>query len=180
MDAILNHIGKEWQVLKTAPGTFIVLIILGLAGGFTGGLGWRGQELANVESLMRLKEGEIDSYRKSINDRLDKVEKSLSDQQLSYFQDTLRTAPSTVEITIGGKAYEPFAKQVLSAFEAGGWKVQSTINADTQEGINITASGLLDAGLITKALTSADVDFQSVQLTKSTEFFLWPPTEKKQ
>jgi hypothetical protein len=45
---MLDYIAKEWHVLKGAPVTFIILLALGLGGGFAGGMVFRGQELAEA------------------------------------------------------------------------------------------------------------------------------------
>ena len=56
------------------------LILAAVAFGFAAGLFWRGQEVANCETLIKAKDGQMDAYQKSINDRLENVEKKLSAQ----------------------------------------------------------------------------------------------------
>lgn len=73
-------------VLKGAPMAFIGLLVVGLGGGFAGGCLFMAQEVANKQSLIELKDGQIDDYRKSIEERLKNVEQVLSKQQLSALE----------------------------------------------------------------------------------------------
>ncbi|TIP09100.1 hypothetical protein [Mesorhizobium sp.] len=159
---MLDYIAKEWGVLKGAPLVFFILLALGLGGGFTAGMGWRGQELADAEALIRLKDGQIDGYQKTLSDRLDKVEKQLSAQQLSSIRETLTERPSTVDILDGssGGRIAPLASQLKSVFSESGWHVQT---GETESGVVIIAPDAKDAATIKKALEDAGIKYGPVK-----------------
>lgn len=147
-----DHIKQELGVLKGAPFAAGLLIIVG----FSGGMFWRGQEIANLEGLVRLKDGELDDYRKRINERLDNVEKQLSSRQVSGLSEALKSVPSS-SIEISSRPNDPVAKQLVRTFEERGWTVSPLPSAD-RPGVLLRAGGK-DAKAIDGALNDAGVNF---------------------
>lgn len=54
--------------MRGAPGSFIILLLLGLSLGFAGGMAWRGQEVANAGSLVRVKDEERQFSERQLSD----------------------------------------------------------------------------------------------------------------
>ena len=182
---IFEHLKSEWEVLRSAPLAFLGLLILGLGGGFTGGMMWRGQEVANAESLLRLRDGELDTYRKSIEKRLGDVEKQLTLQQISAIQDALTNFPSTVDFLSVNKKFAPLATQLKTVFTESGWTVanepETAPDDRLSNGVVIRASDNQAAETIGKALEGAGVTYQSTPgssggsaLTGGVEFTVGP------
>ncbi len=130
--ALLAHISKEWNVLKAAPISFIVLLGLGLAGGFYVGVEFKSQEVEAVKARLDLKEDELDGYKKKLEQRLDDVEKRLSEMQISRLKSNLQMKPGHVEI-YWNRASVPsmkYATELSDAFVASGWKVEAKASDD--------------------------------------------------
>ena len=159
---IIQYIKDEWAVLKKAPWSFVILLALGLGGGFAFGLFWRGQEVANYDTLIKLKDGQIDDYKKSINDRLDKVEKTLSANQLSSLELWLKTSPSKVVISSDPKTSLPYKEQILTAFKNSGWEVDPKTTLSDMEIFTLQTSDPSSASAVSKALSAAGVPFKSI------------------
>ncbi len=157
-----------------APRSFAGLTILAVGLGFGGGLMWRGQEVSNYETLIKIKDGQIDAYQKTINERLDKVEKTLSDQQLSSLQNSLRLSPSEVAIIKGKGEGEvsPYATQLEKAFSNSGWIVEKFAAIDESGGVILRAKDLLSADTIKQALETANVKYHSVNEDGKTDFLV--------
>lgn len=121
-----SYLRGESAVLKRAPLAALVLLAVGVSAGALGGLAWRGQEIANLEGVIRLKDGAMDEYRKELNDRLTTVEQTLSAQQVQALKSSLLVNPShVVGINwISGGGSPVTASQLANAFDEGGWQVQ--------------------------------------------------------
>ncbi len=151
-------------MLKQAPLVFAILLIGGLIAGFAGGLLFRGQELANAESLVKLKDGEIDNYQKTINERLERVEKQLSAQQLSSIESTLKGAPTSSVALSAGQGHEDtanLAKQLQSAFTKSGWQVTAAHPEGEFKGVSLKVDDRESTMAIAKALQDAGVSFDT-------------------
>lgn len=176
MGVILDHIKAEWDVLKGAPIAFVALLAAGVIGGFGGGCLFMSQQLANMQSLVDLKDGQIDAYRKSIEDRLDKVEKTLSAQQLSSLEAMLKAEPSLVYLG-GNPTASPYATQLVDKFKDAGWVVQPS-EAATEKGIILRAPDAKSSTTIQDAFSKAGVPFEAVDSFApmgAKEFYLGVP-----
>ncbi|WP_224702001.1 hypothetical protein [Devosia aquimaris] len=179
MGSILEHIQKEWGTLKGAPLAFFVLLFLGLALGGAGGHAWRGQEVANLESLMRLKDGELTTLTKQMEERLKKVEDRLSEQQVTTLESSLREIPSKIEIVksrVGG--LEPvIAGQLETVFSDSGWKVLT--DTTPTEPANWTSAVLLgipespDGAALKAAFDAANIPYDVRVLPSSETAQIW-------
>ena len=164
-------IKAEWPIVSAAPWSFGGVLIGGLIVGFSVGMVFRAQEVANAESLVRLRDAEISlkdtelsGFRKSVEDRLKNVEQKLSAQQISFIETALKTKPSTVSIYAGGKASEDYVKQVKDVFTNSGWTVQAELSHDTQRNLTVKTANGESAGIVTKALEGAEIKYESIEL----------------
>jgi hypothetical protein len=156
MGALINHIRTEWHVMKGAPFSFVVLLLLGLSVGFYAGMQWRAQEVANAESLVRVKE----------------AERQFSEQQLSNI------SPSTVDIG-GGRPDKPDPRvdQLKTAFKESGWNV-ATGGKSTTDAVNLVlrTQDMKASTTIENALKDAGVTYQMAKPSTAggTDFLLGP------
>ena len=153
-------IKAEWPILKGAPFSFGGLVVVALSAGFAFGMMWRGQEVANYESLIKMRDGQIDDYQKSINSRLDKVEKTLSEKQLSTLETWLKTAPSKATIFADPNTNSIFAKQFSDTLMKSGWTVDPKSDG-FKDYLKIETQDIKSADVVLKALTEAGVSFKS-------------------
>ena len=154
---VVEYIKSEWTVLKAAPVAFLGFLIAGLVLGYLGGSTLRSQEVANLESLIRLKDGELDEYRKKIEQRLDNVEKQLSAQQISALEEALKQAKQPSRIELKGGEQGKIENQLKDTFEKSGWFVQplpsdepdgpGTIRTEDKGAAKSTDKALKDAGV---------------------------------
>ncbi|MER9968127.1 hypothetical protein [Mesorhizobium sp. M0060] len=172
---MLDHITKEWGVLKGAPLAFFILLAIGLSGGFKVGLMWRDQEVADGKALVLLKDGQIDGYQKALSDRLEKVEKQLSENQLSLIRSKIQADPSSVDI-IGGHPDKPDPRvdQLKGAFKDSGWNVGASQMQTSTSDLVLRAQDPRAATTIENALKDAGIVYEAVKpLTNgSTDFLL--------
>lgn len=136
--------------MKGALGSFILLLIFGLAAGFAGGLAWRGQEVANIESLIKVKE----------------AQRELSEQQLADFKTRLSANPSSVDI-IGGTPDKPDPRvdQFKNIFQDSGWSVdtKSITTPNPPQSLTLRTQDDKAAHTLEKALNDAGVTYDSVK-----------------
>lgn len=162
---IYEHIKSEWPVIKGAPVAFLGLLIAGISGGFAGGMIFRAQEVANAESLVRLKDGQLDEYRKQIEERLQNVEQQLTDQQISKIKAAIESAPSKVEILTGDKVgwSGEVSGQLKNAFQLSGWNVlPSTVLNGEADTVVLRAPDARTSTIINEALAGAGVRYDTV------------------
>ena len=158
---IIKYIQEEWDVLKKAPLSFVILLFIGLSSGFAFGLFWRGQEVSNYESALKMKDSQIDEYKKSINDRLEKVEKTLTANQLSSLELSLKAAPSKVIISADSVSSKGYAKQIKDVFTKSGWEVDTKSAPVSLDTFMLETKGSVNASAVSRALSTADVPFKS-------------------
>ncbi len=127
---ILDHLQSEWDVLRRAPLSFVILIGLAFSGGFYVQGVLKQQEISNYESAIKAKNGQLDAlrgqldaYQKSISERLDKVEKTLSESQTTTLQELLGRNPSKINFSTEKNSNNLFEKQMLDVFKVSGWDV---------------------------------------------------------
>jgi hypothetical protein len=176
---LLEYIRAEWAVLKQAPLSFFLLAALSIVAGFGLGMFVRGQELANMESLLKLKDGELDEL-KSIEERLKNVETKLSAQQLSSIRQSLQKSPSAVSIVTGPKSANPYFNQIQEVFKGSGWTVKAAHSSDISGSLVLQAPDEESSAAIEKALTNAGVNYQTVPAKGkpgATEFYLGTPSK---
>lgn len=163
----LDSIKSEWTTVRGAPWSVAALVGASLFGGFTVGQGQMKQQLANAESLVKLKDGQIDEYQKATNARLDKVEKILSARQLSSLELGLKAAPSKVIISADPSISKIYTKQFEDVFKNSGWQVdtksiysslgdKSDYSPDT---FTLETKDAIGATIVSKALSEAGVKF---------------------
>ena len=146
--------------MKGAPFSFGAILVSGLLLGFAAGQYLMRQEVANAESLVKLKDGQIDEYQKTINERLDKVEKTLSAQQLSTLETWLKASPSMVSLSTDPKGTDPFTMQLVDTFKKSGWDVMPR-PYDKLGYLFIEPKDATGVAVVLKALMEAKVPFES-------------------
>ena len=160
-----SHIKDEWATLIAAPVAFIGLAALAAVGGYAVGHGMRGQEVANLESLVRLKDGELSALSKALDERLKKVEDTLSAQQVSALESALSANPAKVEFLnwINGASEPLMAGQLESVFKDSGWQVvpgnQTTEPADWANMVLLAAPDDANGAAIKAAFEAADLPY---------------------
>lgn len=120
---LIEQIKAEWPTLKGAPVAFLSIAILSVVTGFGGGVLFKDQQVSALEALMRLKDGELDSYRKQIEERLGAVERQLSAAQVQSMVETLQAAPSSVLLWNYPEQSGPLINQLEGIFNSSGWEV---------------------------------------------------------
>ncbi|THF58715.1 hypothetical protein [Ollibium composti] len=162
MGALIDHIKSEWSVLKGAPMAFIIVLVFAVCLGFTGGMMWRGQEVANAESKASAVEAEL----------------HYSDRQLQDIKERLKQAPpSSVDIIGGQKGPDaPKAKQLKDIFSDSGWQVDtgSPTEGDLHN-LTLRTKDETSASAVAGALKNAGVDFKAIKApsaTNTTDFVL--------
>lgn len=136
--------------MKGAPGSFVLLLVFGLLAGFAAGMAWRGQEVANAESLVKVKE----------------AQRELSEQQLTDIKTRLSANPSSVDI-IGGTPDKPDPRvdQFKSIFQDSGWSVdtKSITAPNSTKSITLRTPDDKAAHTLEKALNDAGVHYDTVK-----------------
>ncbi len=135
---------------------------------------WRGQEVANAESLVKLKTGELEEFKK-LEKRIGDVERKLTEQQLSAIRTGLEKRPSAVDIytPIGNGLGAEYSKQLLDVFRDSGWKVETKKQPDAYRdgGLHLTVPDSQAASSVSEALKDAGVSYKSMS---GTEFLIGP------
>lgn len=130
---LLRYLVKEGATIKRAPLVFVSMLVLGAVGGWTGGTAWRGQEVANLNALAeghkaeaaRLRT-EIDAF-KSLQDRMQAIDDSFTDQQLKELERQLGIVAPGSEVELVEPRKESTAwDQIFTALRDSGWKVGTT------------------------------------------------------
>src|SRR5690606_17527123 len=130
---LLRYLVKEGATIKRAPLVFVSMLVLGAVGGWTGGAAWRGQEVANLNALAeghkaeaaRLRT-EIDAF-KSLQDRMQAIDDSFTDQQLKELERQLGIVAPGSEVELVEPRKESSAwDQIFTALRDSGWKVGTT------------------------------------------------------
>lgn len=101
MGAISDFVEKEWRVIVAAPATFVAAILLIGGGGFYAGTSWRGQEVANLQTLVQAKDGQLTEYKGKLDDlasRVGKIEQQLSISQANVIKSLIDGKAGSVEI----------------------------------------------------------------------------------
>jgi hypothetical protein len=159
MGALVDHIKAEWRVMKGAPISFVALLLLGLSGGFAVGMAWRGQEVANAESLARVRD----------------AQREFSEQQLIEIKERLKSSPSSVDILDGKPgSTDQRVDQLKRAFSTSGWEVNTGPLSGVAHSITLRAKDDNSATTIENALKGAGVGFETVPSTATgtTDFVL--------
>lgn len=145
MGGFIERIVQDWEVLKRAPGAFLILLAGGLAVGFAGGMVWRGQEVAVLENLMRLKD----------------EERQFSERQLSDIKSGLKVNPSSVDIIGGKRPDDPRVDQLKNVFKDSGWSVGvGQPSPDVTTSLVLRTADPKAASTIEKTLKDAGVGYQ--------------------
>jgi hypothetical protein len=129
---VTAYLDKEGATIKKAPLAFVSLLVLGLAGGGIGGLAWRGQELANANTLAdsykadvtRL-QAEVDRY-KELRQRMQAIDDSFTERQVEDLEGQLGIVPPGEVEIVAPKEESAAWDQIYSAFKNSGWKVSTT------------------------------------------------------
>ncbi|GLQ81449.1 hypothetical protein GCM10007881_49700 [Mesorhizobium huakuii] len=157
----IEFIRNERDGLMRAPFTFLTVLIGGLVLGFAGGMAWRAQEVANAESLGRVKD----------------EERQYSERQLSDIKTNLKINPATVDIGGGHTDKpDPRVEQLKDAFKDSGWDVGAMKSQFATSDLVLSAPDPKAANTIEKALKDAGVTYQTAKpsTTGGTDFFLGP------
>lgn len=176
---IVAHVEKNWDTFKKAPLAFSVLLIFGLLAGGACGIAWRGQEVATLEALMRLKDGELTALTKQMEERLKKVEDTLSAQQVTTLESNLREIPSQIEImksfVEGGEPV--IAGQLEAAFSESGWKVFTDTTPvgpeDWNSAVLLAVPENPDGAALRAAFDAADIPYEVRVLSNSETAQIW-------
>ncbi len=156
----LNHVSKEWTVLKGAPIAFVVLVVFSLCTGFFGGTEFKSQEVKAIQARLDLRNDELDDYKSKLEERLDDVEKKLSEVQVSKIKSALEGKSSSVDIywNNSSKSAIGYAAEMSKAFEESGWDVigkhsatlpigRAVIRTDNTQNSETIGRALDDAGV---------------------------------
>lgn len=134
--------------------SFVVVLVLSLGFGFTSGLMWRGQEVANAESKASAMEAEL----------------HYSDRQLQDIKERLKESPpSSVDIIGGQKGPNaPKAEQLRDIFSDSGWHVETGSSTEDLHKLTLRTKDEKSAATVENALKNAGVDFKAVQAPSGT------------
>ncbi|MER9741780.1 hypothetical protein [Mesorhizobium sp. M0187] len=174
----LDYIKSEWHVVKGAPLAFALLLVAGLIGGYAFESILTAERVATLETMIRQRDGEIDGYQKTLSDRMDKVEKALSAQQLSSIETTLTRSPTaTVELQSDREWTDTaeIARQLQSTFEKTGWTVDKS-QGKSGAGVVLRATSDVATSVIRNALDEAAVPYKTTPISGPTggmEFMLY-------
>ncbi|WP_336055221.1 hypothetical protein [Nitratireductor sp. CH_MIT9313-5] len=126
-----EHIKSEWGVLTAAPVAFSTLLVGGLLVG--GSLSWflldkmYVREIATLSRELEVKNGTIQEYQDRLEDRMNRIERRLDEQQEAAIRKQLSGAPSDVSIAVGDGDDDPFASQLIELFKESGWNVDASV-----------------------------------------------------
>jgi hypothetical protein len=147
----------------------------------------RAEQVANAESLNKLKDAEIaalqtklgldgkkqtdaeqgaigdNSQTAPIAEKAKKTGSGLSPEQISTLELELKAYPSVVKVLKGRKTPKLFAQQIQGAFNMGGWKLEITETADTQDWFILGSLDRTSSDTITQALEGAGIDYRSFE-----------------
>lgn len=158
---IVKYISKEWRVLKSAPFSFLVLLTLGLAGGFGMGTKFMSQELATTKARLDLKNDEINGIKSGLEKRIEKVEDIISKQKIHIFMNEITKNPSNVKLSIN-KSYKEdinILNQINSAFKTSGWNTElNEFVGSYSDVVQINPEQKDSADTIEKALNDAKIN----------------------
>lgn len=176
-DWIFEYLSKEGGALKSAPIASVLLVVVGLFGGYMFKSALTSEHIATLDTIIREKDGKIDGLEKTISNRLDKVERALSEQQLSSIQANIKSAPASVDI---GSAHpdkpDPRIDQLKSVFKDSGWDVGAMKSQFATSDLVLSAPDPKAADTIEKALKDAGVTYQTAKPSTAggTDFLLGP------
>ncbi|MER9257763.1 hypothetical protein [Mesorhizobium sp. M0619] len=158
----LDTIKSELQVLKGAPFSVCLLVAAGLWGGYQFASVLTAERIATLETMVHERDGEIEGYQKTLSDRLDKVEKALSDQQLSSIKSSLKDGHGSVDILDSNPDKpDPRADQLKTAFRDSGWDVMMVAkNVTDAADLVLRTTDPKAATSVEKALRDAGVTYQ--------------------
>jgi hypothetical protein len=183
----IEYLKTEWASLRAAPLAFIVLLLIG----FAGGMYLRSEQVENAESRVKLRDDQIqvrderiNALEKTISDGISAGPKSvqeLSPENLKLIKEILSAAPSKIGIVNGGKAPAMFVGQIKDVFSTSGWDIQSVQSRDTANSIILKAPDKQSSDAVRKALEGVGMKYLSVDYanpTGSMDFFVAAPNEK--
>ena len=162
-DAI-KFIEERWKVLMANPGLFILVLVVGIGGG----LAWKQQEIANHESLMRVKEAEIAQLKERLLSlpaepsapATRQETDQLTPDEIDRVRGLLSGKPSYVEIMSNPGSM--WSAQISSVFSESGWKVEqspSVLAADAPT-VYLTWSDDADTGTIKAAFDAVGLKYE--------------------
>jgi hypothetical protein len=159
-----EFVGSEWQTVKAAPLTFVVVASLAFGGGAVVGGVWRNPEVAAKDTYIHQLEQEKASAA-ALLDRARQWDLKLTEQQIERLESSLSSAPSksSVEIITGEEQNAEAAQQLFMTFEKSGWDVstrQDTTNATAPLILRTNVPSSTDT--VERALSGAGIDYKLV------------------
>jgi hypothetical protein len=176
-DWVFEYLSKEGGALKGAPIASVLLVVIGLFGGYMFESKLTSEHIATLDTMIRERDGKIDGLEKTISSRLDKVEKALSDQQISSIKANIKTAPASVDIGGGHPdKQDPRVDQLKNVFRDSGWSVGTAQSQSATTDLLLRAPDLKTSTTIENALKDAGVTYQTAKppTTGGTDFLLGP------
>lgn len=168
--------------------TIVLVLLAGFVGGFTVGMILRAEQVANVESRIKLRDEEIEGLRKSIDARLQagpKVDAQIPPDKVTSIEGILRATPSTVNI-ITGRNSSPinamYSAQISDVFKSSGWDVNSFKTEGAPNSLILRTTNQRDASAITEALKAAGLKYEAVgwgniEGSGAADFYIGTPKE---
>lgn len=154
--------------MKGAPVTFVVLFLGSVGAGFAGGLAFTSQQISTLNERINFKDDQIadrdsqlNNYRK-LQERMDEVERKLTEQQTSLLIEKLKADPSTISVVQPQAEHGPVSDQFIETLKESGWTVFSTdvenVNGENKNLI-LKPSSSKDEQTLIDALTGANVPY---------------------
>ena len=121
---LLEYIQREWGVLKGAPLAFVILLCVGLGGGFAVGSAWRNPELVAKDTYIGQLEKDKAEYV-ALQQRMRDADKELTEQQISDLEKRLKDQAGSKVLFKTPRIGPSWAPDLQAAFKASGWGVDS-------------------------------------------------------
>lgn len=134
---IVRFLKDNWAVIEQAPWVFVAIVVLFGGGGLLIGRYWRTEVVASRDSIIALKNAEIEDYKRKLEQRAPASEKrSLTANQRRRLANAIAVSDLDMSaLTIifsvhGGDETRRYAQEIEAVFKDKGWKGEIGIPMD--------------------------------------------------